>query len=87
MTAADTRAMCWLLQQPQAARRARMARLVSRLGDGPFYVALTLLIWWMDRQGGSEFDSESREGRKTSEFGNRHPERVLPWRDGTRQDA
>ena len=55
MTAADTRAMCWLLQQPQAARRARMARLVSRLGDGPFDVALTLLIWWMDRQGGSEF--------------------------------
>jgi len=55
MTAADTRAMCWLLQQPQAARRARMARMVSRLGDGPFYVALTLLIWWMDRQGGSEF--------------------------------
>ena len=28
--------------------------MVSRLGDGPFYVALTLLIWWMDRQGGSE---------------------------------
>lgn len=55
MTAADTRAMCWLLQQPRAARRARMARMVSRLGDGPFYVALTLLIWWMDRQGGSEF--------------------------------
>ena len=55
MTAADTRAMCWLLQQPQAARRARMARMISRLGDGPFYVALTLFIWWMDRQGGSEF--------------------------------
>lgn len=55
MTAADTRAMCWLLQQPQAARRARMARMISRLGDGPFYVALTLFIWWMDRQGGGEF--------------------------------
>ncbi|MGK0393851.1 MAG: undecaprenyl-diphosphatase [Alcanivorax borkumensis] len=55
MTAADTRAMCWLLQQPQAARRARLARMVSRFGDGPFYVALTLCIWGMDRQGGSEF--------------------------------
>lgn len=55
MTAADTRAMCWLLQQPQAARRARMARQVSRLGDGPFYVALTLLIWWFDKEGGSVF--------------------------------
>lgn len=55
MTRADIRALCWLLSQPRAARRARLARLVSRLGDGPFYVGLTLLIWWLDPQGGATF--------------------------------
>lgn len=55
MTAADTRAMCWLLQRPDAAQRAKRARHVSRLGDGPFYVALTFVIWLMDVQGASEF--------------------------------
>ncbi|MCE7525285.1 phosphatase PAP2 family protein [Alloalcanivorax xenomutans] len=45
MTAADVRAMCWLSKQPRAARWARAARLVSRLGDGPLYVVLVALVW------------------------------------------
>lgn len=55
MTAADARAMCWLLRRPRSARRARLARGISRLGDGPLYGVLTVLIWLLDRQGGSEF--------------------------------
>ena len=65
MTAADTRAMCWLLQQPQAARRARMARLVSRLGDGPFYVALThSTVDWSLSDGIAEIPIEERVGEE-----------------------
>lgn len=55
MTAVDCRTMCWLLNQPRAAQRAKLARLISRLGDGPFYLALTLLIWWLDPLGGAQF--------------------------------
>lgn len=55
MTAADLRAMCWLLQQPRAARRARLARAVSRLGDGPLYALLVLLLWWLGGQNGEAF--------------------------------
>lgn len=55
MTAVDARAMCWLLRRPRSARRARLARGISRLGDGPLYGVLTLLIWLLDRQGGAHF--------------------------------
>ncbi len=55
MTAADTRAICWLLRQPRAAHRAQLARGISRLGDGPFYVFLILVIWLLDRAHGAQF--------------------------------
>ena len=55
MTAADTRAMCWLLAQPRAASRARMARAISRFGDGPFYAALVAMLWLVDPEDGTRF--------------------------------
>lgn len=55
MTAADTRALGWLLRQPRSARRARLARGISRLGDGYLYAVLTLLIWLLDRDHGAHF--------------------------------
>lgn len=55
MTAADTRAMSWLLRRPRSARRARLARGISRLGDGPLYVALALVIWLLDPRHGGQF--------------------------------
>ena len=43
----DLRAMQWLLGRPSAARIARIARQVSRLGDGPFYAAVAALLWYL----------------------------------------
>lgn len=48
LTAYDLRAMYWLLGRPAAARIARIARQVSRLGDGPFYAVVPLLLWYLD---------------------------------------
>ncbi|MFC6330428.1 phosphatase PAP2 family protein [Alloalcanivorax gelatiniphagus] len=55
MTAADARAMGWLLRQPRAAHRAQLARGISRLGDGPLYVFLALVIWLLDSTQGTRF--------------------------------
>ncbi len=55
MTAADLRAMCWLLEQPRAAGRARLARAISRLGDGPLYALLALLLWLLGGVQGERF--------------------------------
>ena len=46
LTHYDTRFMLWLLNRPRACRSARIARYVSRLGDGPLYAALALLFWF-----------------------------------------
>lgn len=48
LTDYDTRAMVWVLGRPGAALAARAARLVSRLGDGPGYALLALLLWQLD---------------------------------------
>lgn len=46
LTGYDTRFMLWLLNRPSASQSARIARQVSRLGDGPFYAVLALLLWF-----------------------------------------
>jgi undecaprenyl-diphosphatase len=45
LTGYDTRFMVWLLNRPSASQTARIARQVSRLGDGPLYAVLALLLW------------------------------------------
>lgn len=45
LTGYDTRVMIWLLNRPSARQTARIARQVSRLGDGPSYALLALSLW------------------------------------------
>jgi undecaprenyl-diphosphatase len=47
LTGYDLRAMHWLLGRPSAVRIARIARQVSRLGDGPFYAVVAALLWYL----------------------------------------
>jgi undecaprenyl-diphosphatase len=46
LTGYDLRAMCWLLGRPSAERSARVARQISRLGDGPFYAVAAAALWY-----------------------------------------
>lgn len=48
LTEYDTQAMYWVLGRPSAALAAKAARLVSRLGDGPGYALLALVLWWLE---------------------------------------
>ena len=45
LTFYDLRAMRWVLGRPRAATVARVARQVSRLGDGPAYALLALGVY------------------------------------------
>jgi len=47
LTGYDLRAMHWLLGRPSAVRVARIARQISRLGDGPFYAVVAALLWYL----------------------------------------
>lgn len=55
MTAYDTRALYWVVSRPNARQAANMARLVSRLGDGPLYAALGALLALIDTALGPNF--------------------------------
>lgn len=55
MTAYDTRALYWVVSRPNAHTAARMARLISRLGDGPAYAVLGLLLALLEPVSGKWF--------------------------------
>lgn len=55
MTAYDTRALRWVLTRPGSARLARIARYGSRLGDGPAYGLLGLVLFYMEPVNGPLF--------------------------------
>lgn len=59
MTAYDIRALQWMLTRTQAARLARGARRVSRLGDGPLYAALGMVLLLADGGRGAIFFSHA----------------------------
>lgn len=44
MTSYDTRALGWVVSRPNARRAAQVARMISRLGDGPLYAVLGVLL-------------------------------------------
>lgn len=55
MTAYDTRALYWVVSRPNARQAANMARLVSRLGDGPLYAVIGALLALVDTTSGLNF--------------------------------
>ena len=55
MSAYDTRALRWVLTRPGRARLGRAARYCSRLGDGPAYVILGLVLFYMEPVNGPLF--------------------------------
>lgn len=55
MTSYDTRALGWVVSRPRAKQAARVARLVSRLGDGPSYAVLGILLALFEVQHGRSF--------------------------------
>ena len=54
LTGYDQRALSWIMGLPSAEITARVARHVSRLGDGPAYVLLGLLVWLFGGAGGAD---------------------------------
>lgn len=59
MTAYDTRVLHWLLTHTGAARLARGARWISRLGDGPLYAVLGAVLLLADGGRGTLFFSHA----------------------------
>lgn len=59
MTVHDSRAMRWVLSRRDAARLARVARQISRVGDGPFYALLGLSLFLLDGGRGAGFFSQA----------------------------
>lgn len=59
MTAYDIRALHWMLTHPEAARLARGARWTSRLGDGPLYAVLGMVLLLADGGRGATFFSHA----------------------------
>lgn len=55
ITAHDIRALRWLLSRPGNARLGRLARGFSRLGDGPAYLAVGLVLFYMEPVSGPLF--------------------------------
>lgn len=55
MTSYDARALGWVVSRPNALRAAQVARMVSRLGDGPLYALLGALLVLFDAHSGRSF--------------------------------
>lgn len=55
ITVYDTRALHWVLSRPGNARLARLARWCSRLGDGPAYLVLGLVLLYTEPFSGPLF--------------------------------
>lgn len=55
LTCYDQRALSWLMGRPSAELTARVARQISRFGDGPTYALLGFGLWLAAVPGGREF--------------------------------
>ena len=55
VTKIDLIAFRWFMSRKRYAEIASVARWISKTGDGHIYIAVGLLLWWLEKQFGEQF--------------------------------